>query len=82
MKVENQPVEPDYLYRLEIKNTMRYAYYKQKMDKLVKSCNIVGSYQKVQNIFLKKMKYIQIILQLIFYHHYQGDIALLGEMGF
>ena len=75
------PVEPDY-YIGGDKNTMRYAYYKTEDGQIGKVMQYSGQLPEGAKYIFKEDEIYPNHFAADFYHHYQGDIALLGEMGF
>ena len=75
------PVEPDY-YIGRDKNTMRYAYYRTEDGQIGKVMQYSGQLPEGAKYIFKEDEIYPNHFAADFYHHYQGDIALLGEMGF
>lgn len=75
------PVETDYLIPGK-KDTPRYAYYRTKDGEIGKVLQFSGQIPKGAKYILKDNQIYPNHFASDFYHHYQEDIKLLGEMGF
>ncbi|WP_303974775.1 glycoside hydrolase family 1 protein [Streptococcus merionis] len=75
------PVEPDY-YLGGNKDTLRYAYYRDKAGNIGKVRQYSGQLPKGAEYIFKNGEIYPNHFASDFYHHYQEDISLLGEMGF